>query len=57
MTVFTMLGTVAEFERSIIVERSKAGQEGAKREGITFGRPRKVGPRKLEAARRLLRDP
>jgi DNA invertase Pin-like site-specific DNA recombinase len=41
----------------MIVERSKAGQERAKREGIKFGRPREIGPQKLEAARQLLRDP
>jgi DNA invertase Pin-like site-specific DNA recombinase len=37
--VFTVLGAVAELERSIIRERVIAGQRAAKRRGIRFGRP------------------
>src|SRR2546428_6422184 len=37
--VFTVLGAVAELERSIIAERVKAGQRAAKRRGVRFGRP------------------
>ena len=36
---FTVLGAVAELERSIITERVKAGQRAAKRRGVRFGRP------------------
>jgi DNA invertase Pin-like site-specific DNA recombinase len=58
MTVFTMLGAVAEFERSLIVKRSEAGQEGAKRESVELGRPREFGVQEVEESRRrLLRDP
>lgn len=35
---FQMLGVVAEFERSIIRERSMAGQEAAKANGVRMGR-------------------
>ena len=35
-----MLGVFAEFERSMIVERVKAGLKRAKAEGKTLGRPR-----------------
>lgn len=38
--LFQMLGVFAEFERSIIVERVKAGLKRAKAEGKTLGRPR-----------------
>jgi DNA invertase Pin-like site-specific DNA recombinase len=38
--LFQMLGVFAEFERSMIVERVKAGLKRAKAEGKTLGRPR-----------------
>ena len=38
--LFQMLGVFAEFERSMIVERVKAGLRRAKAEGKKFGRPR-----------------
>jgi len=37
--VFTVLGAVAELERSTIRERCDAGRKAAKRRGIKFGRP------------------
>lgn len=37
--VFTVLGAVAELERSIIRERVIAGQNAARRRGVRFGRP------------------
>jgi DNA invertase Pin-like site-specific DNA recombinase len=42
--VFTVLGAVAELERSIIRERVIAGQRAAKRRGIRFGRPNVAVP-------------
>jgi len=41
--VFTVLGAVAELERSLIVERVKAGLRNARAKGKRLGRPR-VGP-------------
>jgi DNA invertase Pin-like site-specific DNA recombinase len=38
--VFSMLGAVAEFERSLIVERTRAGVAAARRRGKKLGRPR-----------------
>lgn len=38
--VFTVLGAVAELERSLIVERVKAGMRNAKAKGKHVGRPR-----------------
>ena len=38
--MFQMLGVFAEFERSIIQERVRAGLQRAKREGKRLGRPR-----------------
>lgn len=40
--VFTVLGAVAELERSLIVERVKAGIRNARAKGKKLGRPRKV---------------
>jgi DNA invertase Pin-like site-specific DNA recombinase len=38
--VFTVLGAVAELERSLIVERVKAGLRNAKAKGKPLGRPK-----------------
>jgi DNA invertase Pin-like site-specific DNA recombinase len=43
--VFTVLGAVAELERSLIVERVKAGLRNARSKGKRLGRP----PKKLDA--------
>jgi DNA invertase Pin-like site-specific DNA recombinase len=40
--IFTVLGAVAELERSLIVERVKAGLRNARAKGKRLGRPRKV---------------
>lgn len=40
--VFTVLGAVAELERSLIVERVKVGLRNARAKGKQLGRPRKV---------------
>ena len=40
--IFTVLGAVAELERSLIVERVRAGLRNARAKGKTLGRPRKV---------------
>jgi DNA invertase Pin-like site-specific DNA recombinase len=40
--VFTVLGAVAELERSLIAERVRAGLRNARAKGKTLGRPRSV---------------
>ena len=40
--VFTVLGAVAELERSLIVERIKAGLRNAKAKGKRLGRPKRI---------------
>jgi DNA invertase Pin-like site-specific DNA recombinase len=45
--IFTVLGAVAELERSLIVERVKAGLRNARAKGKRLGRPRTV----LDASR------
>jgi len=50
--VFTVLGAVAELERSLIVERVKAGLRNARAKGKKLGRPRKVTSAKVIAQMR-----
>ena len=40
--VFTVLGAVAELERSLIVERVRAGLRNAKAKGKRLGRPKRI---------------
>jgi DNA invertase Pin-like site-specific DNA recombinase len=40
--VFTVLGAVAELERSLIAERVRAGLRNARAKGKRLGRPRKI---------------
>ena len=50
--VFTVLGAVAELERSLIVERVKAGLRNARAKGKRLGRPRvAVDARKIATLR------
>ncbi len=48
-----VLGSIAEFEADLIRERVVAGIENARRKGVHFGRPRKLGDRDVVHARRL----
>jgi DNA invertase Pin-like site-specific DNA recombinase len=45
--MFQIIGAMAEFERSLIQERVKAGLRNAKSKGVVLGRPRAV----VDAAR------
>jgi DNA invertase Pin-like site-specific DNA recombinase len=55
--VFHMFGALAEFERSLIQERTQAGLAAARRKGHTGGCPPKLTEDDLEAARALLANP
>jgi DNA invertase Pin-like site-specific DNA recombinase len=51
--VFTVLGAVAELERSLIAERVRAGLRNARARGVRLGRPKAVGdPDRIAALRR-----
>lgn len=50
--VFTVLGAVAELERSLIAERVKAGLRNARAKGKRLGRPRKTLDKKRISALR-----
>jgi DNA invertase Pin-like site-specific DNA recombinase len=55
--VFHMFGALAEFERSLIRERTQAGLAAARRAGRTGGRPTKLTDDDIEAARAMLANP
>jgi DNA invertase Pin-like site-specific DNA recombinase len=52
--VFSMVSAMAEFERSVISERTKAGMAAARRRGRHVGRPAKLAPDQLDYARRMI---
>jgi DNA invertase Pin-like site-specific DNA recombinase len=52
--ILGVFASLAEFERELIRERTKAGMAAAKRRGRHLGRPRKLTPHKLDHARQLI---
>ena len=52
--VFGIFAALAEFERELIRERTKAGMQSATRRGQHVGRPRKLTPHQIAHARTLL---
>src|SRR5215831_3219059 len=55
--VFHIFASMAEFERAIIRERTRAGLDAARARGRTGGRPPALTPRELTAAKAMLADP
>ncbi|MHA6770344.1 recombinase family protein [Sphingobium ummariense] len=55
--VFHIFGALAEFERSVIRERTRAGLKAARDRGRTGGRPPALSSADLAAAKAMLRDP
>lgn len=53
---FGMFAVIAEFERELIRERTKAGMAAARRRGKRVGRPPLLTPENLNLARRLLAE-
>lgn len=51
--VLTIFAGIAEFERSLIAERTTAGRLAAKRKGIRFGRPPKLSAEQIALGHRL----
>ena len=53
---FHIFGALAQFERSLIQERVKAGLEAAKARGKIGGRPRAIDDEKLTIIQKALDD-
>lgn len=52
--LFHFIGALAEFERSLITERTRAGMAAAKRRGTKAGRKPKLSEDQVEQARKLI---
>jgi DNA invertase Pin-like site-specific DNA recombinase len=46
-----MIGVLAELERSLISERTRAGVKDAQRRGVKFGRKPKLTPQQISRCR------
>jgi DNA invertase Pin-like site-specific DNA recombinase len=55
--IFHIFAALAEFERSIIRERTRAGLESAKARGRVGGRPRSLSDKDITAAKAMLSNP
>lgn len=55
--VFHLFASLAEFERSLIQERTKAGLAAARARGRKGGRPKKLDKDQIRKARAMLQDP
>ena len=55
--VFHIFGALAEFERTIIRDRTRAGLEAARARGRVGGRPRLLSEKDKDATVALLKDP
>src|SRR5215510_11279290 len=51
--ILTVFAGMAEFERELIRERTRAGRDMAKRRGVRFGRPKKMNAEQRDLALRL----
>jgi len=52
--MWQMVGVLAELERSLIVERTRAGVKAAQKRGVKFGRKPKLTPDRLAYAREMI---
>jgi DNA invertase Pin-like site-specific DNA recombinase len=48
------IGMMAEYEHSLISERTRAGVKDAKKRGVKFGRKKKLAPAQITKARKLI---
>jgi len=54
--LFHIMGALAQFERRLNVERSRAGIEAARRRGKHLGRQSKLTPEQIAHARAAIKD-
>jgi len=52
--MWMVIGVLAELERSLISERTRAGVAAAKKRGVKFGRKRKLQPAQVAHARKQI---
>jgi DNA invertase Pin-like site-specific DNA recombinase len=54
--VLHMMGSLAEFERALIAERTQAGLQAARRRGQKLGRKPSLTPEQVAIAQRLIQS-
>ena len=54
--ILTVFAGIAEFERSLIHQRTSSGREAAKKRGVRFGRPPKLSADQVALGRRLVEE-
>jgi DNA invertase Pin-like site-specific DNA recombinase len=52
--MWQMIGVLAELERSLISERTRAGVKAARGRGVKFGRKPKLTPQQIDRARKMI---
>ncbi len=52
--VLTVFAGIAEFERSLIIDRTRTGRQAAKQRGVQFGRRPTLSPEQIDHARSLI---
>ena len=52
--LFHVLASIAEFERDLIIERTRAGVEAARKRGRVFGSPRAISDETAPRIRRMM---
>ncbi|MBL0229280.1 MAG: recombinase family protein [Moraxellaceae bacterium] len=54
--VLTVFAGIAEFERSLIVDRTRTGRVAAQKKGVRFGRPPKLSTEQIAMGERLIAE-
>ncbi len=54
--VLTVFAGIAEFERSLIGERTSTGRKAVQDQGVRFGRPSALTPEQVALGRRLIQE-
>ncbi|MBC8426191.1 recombinase family protein [bacterium] len=54
---FHIFAALAEFEASVVRERTRAGLQAARLRGMKLGRPRALNPEQIEMARTMMENP
>lgn len=52
--IFNIMGALAQFERSLIIERTRAGLAAARQRGTKVGRKPKLTPEQIDHAKKLI---
>lgn len=54
--VLTVFAGIAEFERSLIIDRTRTGRLAAQKKGVRFGRPPKLSTEQIAMGKRLIAE-